>query len=508
MKRLYLCLVSTLLAIPLILILWGFALPAQYDDTFLGELQVKRALLAAPSDSPRFIIVGGSAAAFGVDSTLMEQELPDYKVVNYGLYAALGTRVMFDLSVGELREGDIVIVMPEQQRQTLSDYLGADAMWQAADGNYDALLALHMRDAGEMLAAYPSFAGQKFLYWLHGKLAIDGVYRRDSFDAHGDVVSDLCTANVMPNGYDSTTMVDLDSSLPEEDFVTALNDYTEAAARQGAQVWYHFPPMNEAAITASAADDAETVEIIDEGHVDNVGVEEDGIDASVASDDSWREWIDTYAQALQERIDAPLAGDPKDCVMESGWFYDTNFHLNASGKTVYTRQLIRDIKAMLRDSSPTNIALPNMPGPEYIAEIVQDSTDAAYFLYEENDGGLTITGLTEDGLARQELTVPGEIDGQPVTAIDASALTGATNLMRIHIQQNIAALPDSLFSDCHSLREIVLLQDDPARLAVGQALLAGAPDTCRILVPAGAYTDYCLSYSWAVYADRIAENGV
>lgn len=506
MKRLYLCLVSTLLAIPLILILWGFALPAQYDDTFLGELQVKRALLAAPSDKPRIIIVGGSAAAFGVDSTLIEQELPDYAVVNYGLYAALGTRVMLDLSVDELRTGDIVIVMPEQQRQTLSDYLGADAMWQAADGNYDALLSLHMRDAGEMLAAYPAFAAQKFRYWLQGKPAIDGVYQRDSFDTHGDVVSTLCTANIMPNGYDSTTMVDLDLSLPEEDFVTALNDYTAAAERQGAQVWYHFPPMNEAAVVTH--EDGNTGDDTGTTAGNPVATEGEDADTAVASDDSLRRLVDTYAQALQERIDAPLAGDPKDCVMESGWFYDTNFHLNASGKTVYTRQLIRDIKAMLRDSSPTNIALPNMPGPEYIAEIVQDSTDAAYFLYEENDGGLTITGLTEDGLARQELTVPGEIDGQPVTAIDASALTGATNLMRIHIQQNITALPDSLFSDCHSLREIVLLQDEPARLAVGQALLDGVPDTCRILVPAGAYTDYCLSYSWAVYADRIAENGV
>ena len=99
MKKIIASMLGIFIAVPLLLAVWGFALPAQYSSTFLGELPAKRALLAAESNKPRLILVGGSAAAFGVDSTLLAKELPDYHPVNFGLYAALGTRVMLDLSI-------------------------------------------------------------------------------------------------------------------------------------------------------------------------------------------------------------------------------------------------------------------------------------------------------------------------------------------------------------------------------------------------------------------------
>lgn len=111
-----------LLALPAVLLGWGFLLPAQYGDTFMGELKYKvRYLDEAPG--PRIVLVGGSGVAFGVDSALMERELPGYTVVNFGMYAALGTTVMLDLSQELIRSGDIVILIPEQQAQTLSGFL-------------------------------------------------------------------------------------------------------------------------------------------------------------------------------------------------------------------------------------------------------------------------------------------------------------------------------------------------------------------------------------------------
>ena len=71
MKKLFTSMLCVFIAIPLLLTVWGFALPAQYSNTFVGELPAKRALLAAESDKPRLILVGGSAAAFGVDSALL-----------------------------------------------------------------------------------------------------------------------------------------------------------------------------------------------------------------------------------------------------------------------------------------------------------------------------------------------------------------------------------------------------------------------------------------------------
>ena len=126
--------ILALLAVPVTLCAWGFLLPAVYSDTFMGELAEKVRLLE-DTEEPRIIVLGGSAAAFGIDSTYIESELSGYRAVNFGMYAGLGTRAMMDLSGGSLRRGDIVIVMPEQQTQSLSGYFGAEYFWQAADGS-------------------------------------------------------------------------------------------------------------------------------------------------------------------------------------------------------------------------------------------------------------------------------------------------------------------------------------------------------------------------------------
>ena len=379
MKKIIASMLGVFIAVPLLLAVWGFALPAQYSSTFLGELPAKRALLAAESNKPRLILVGGSAAAFGVDSTLLAKELPDYHPVNFGLYAALGTRVMLDLSINELRAGDIVIVMPEQQQQALSDTVGVTALWQAVDGDFSALGCLHARDFGPMLGSFPRFAAAKLRYFLTGAPETDGIYRRDSFNAAGDLASPLCKANIMPEGYDPTMPIRFDTALPEAAFCAALNDYTARAADAGAAVYYHFPPMNALA---------------------------------VANEDQ----LNAYAAHLQQVIAAPLAGDPRACVMESGWFYDTNFHLNTAGRTVFTRQLIRDIKAMLGDTTATEIALPAMPEPAANTTAGSgSSTDAAYFTMAE-DGSVTVNAA---GRARRSLTVPAEINGR------AAAVTAA-----------------------------------------------------------------------------------
>lgn len=369
MKKLFTSMLCVFIAIPLFLTVWGFALPAQYSNTFVGELPAKRALLAAESDKPRLILVGGSAAAFGVDSALLARELPDYQPVNFGLYAALGTRVMLDLSIKELRTGDLVVIMPEQQRQALSDTVGADAFWQAVDGDFSALACLHARDFGPLLGAFPRFAGAKFRYFLTGAPSPDGVYRRGSFNAVGDVVNPLCSANILPDGYDTTMPVRFDPSMLDTDFCDALNAYTAQAESVGAVVLYHFPPMNVLAVENS-------------------------------------EDIDTYADYLQSQLTAPLAGDPHACVMDAGWFYDTNFHLNVSGKTVFTRQLIRDLKAVLGDTSSTEIALPAMPARRIQTDTeAANNSDAAYFAWESDRlvvnaagrGRRTLTGSGRGG---------------------------------------------------------------------------------------------------------------
>ena len=84
MKKLFTSMLCVFIAIPLLLMVWGFALPAQYGITFFGELPAKRALLTAECDKPRLILVGGSAGAFGGGGARVPREGPDGQAVDFG----------------------------------------------------------------------------------------------------------------------------------------------------------------------------------------------------------------------------------------------------------------------------------------------------------------------------------------------------------------------------------------------------------------------------------------
>ena len=465
-KIIILCVtLALLLSMPVTLLVWGFGLPAQYEDTFMGELKYKVGLLEN-TPGPRIILAGGSGVAFGVDSALMERELPGYSIVNFGMYAALGTTVMLDLSEPYIREGDIVILIPEQQEQTLSEYFDPSVMWQGLDGAYGLLTHLPKDKLRQLAGTFPEFAGQKFGYFMQGEQPRpQGVYRRDSFNERGDMVSALCARNEMPGGYDANTPIRFDRDMLTEGFVQRVRDYARAVTGKGAVLWYGFCPMNARAAEGTGSD------------------------------------IDAFYEALQQALGLPLAGNPHDFILDAGWFYDTNFHPNSSGKTVYTRALIRAVKAMLGDSSPTDIALPEMPEMAGAELWVGDDRDGACFTYEERDGALTVTGLTAEGLDRETLVVPASRDGLPVTAIGANAFAGAGNLAEIRIQRSIRAMADGAFSGCTALERIVVEQNSPSACRVGQGLLEGT--NARIYVPADALSAYRTDYFWSVYGTLI-----
>ncbi len=465
-KRLLLALAACalLLAAPLTLLAGGFLLPAQYDSAFLGELKYKCQRLDE-TEGQRIVFVGGSAVAFGIDSALVEEELPDYTAVNFGLYAALGTKVMLELSQDSIREGDIVILLPEQQEQALSCYVNGEALWQGLDGAFYLLGRLERADWDSLAGQFPTFAARKLGYVLSGDTpALTGVYSRASFNEYGDIVAEDCTNNIMSGGYDSTTPILFREDLPEEDFVTVLNEYIDTLTARGATVWYYFCPMNALAV-------------------------EEGVD------------LDGYYDSLQSKLHCYVLGDPSNSVLEAEWFYDTNFHLNASGKTVYTRQLIRDIKAMLGDTSPTDIALPDQPALAEIAAAQGDNSDAGCFRYEIQDGEAVLTGLTEEGQHRTTLTVPTELEGCPVTALGADVLAGNTALRSVTLQAGLSTIEDGAFRGCTALMEIILEGMTPSDCLVGQGLLEGTKAT--IYVEAEQLTAFRLDYTWSQYAGRI-----
>lgn len=483
---------------PTLLLVFELALPPQYGETFLGEMKYKLQRLQT-TQGKRIVLVGGSNIPFGVKSGLLAENFPEYHIVDLGMYADMGTVVMLDWAKTEVHEGDLFILMPEQNSQTLSCYFSGGDVWQAADGAWQSVALLPSRRYPQLAAAFPAFAGKKLYYAVNGSPKPEGIYARSSFNEYGDICYTEREYNIMSEGYNPNDLIAFDQNVISEEFIEEMNAFADHVTKKGASVYYHFPPMNELALAA----------------------------------DTTRTSIDAYYDFLQKRLSFPILGNPHRSIMESGWFYDTNFHLNDSGATVFTKYLVEDIRLLLRDTSETAISLPPIPkAPLRLAQ--GDSSDADCFTYRLEQEGWVIDGLTEKGRASQTLVIPvtyspgngnnldsdnnihsegsGNISGTvnsgdiavegelPVTGISQTLFVENTTLRELTIQPNIGVLYDGMFQGCTSLGKL-LLTGQPSDYSVGSGLMDGAD--FLIYVPEEMAEHYRRDYSWQEYGAYI-----
>ena len=323
-RRIVATALAVILAEQVFFLICGFGLPVQFGDTFMGELKSKYERLKE-TPGQRIVLVGGSGVAFDCDSALMDDFFPSYEIVNFGMYAGLGTKAVMDLSENYIHEGDIVILSPEQSEQTFSDYFNGEYMWQAADGAFGMLRDLKSENFEAMLGNFPRFALEKLNYVMKGqKPQTDSIYQKKSFNTYGDIELDTCRENILPNGYDVNQKVRFTENVVQPEFMDYMNDWAKRLEKKGAVVWYRYCPVNKL-----------SVEDMDD--------------------------LAAYDVFLRQKLDFPVIGNPENSLMEAEWFFDTNFHLNQPGKEVNTVQLIRDMKAMLGDDRAVTVELPEKP---------------------------------------------------------------------------------------------------------------------------------------------------
>ena len=473
MKKQICLMLAIILLFPALLLGCGFSMPSYYGDAYYAELPVLWNRLQTVQGK-KIVIVGGSNVAFGVNAAELEAVLRkrgfDYTVCNFGLYAAVGTSAMLSLSAPFIGEGDIVVLAIEPAPDTFSAYFGATAMLKCAEDCPEMLLYLNSRQRTAVAGNYIAYLQERAEIRRSGILPNpEGAYAKAAFDANGDMVYHRA-GNAMPLGYDTAVPIDL-AALPCEDaFVRQVNDYIAAARARGAQVVMSFSPMNRGAVKDASADT-----------------------------------VYGFFLHLLETFHSPIISDPNDYIMDSGWFYDTNFHLNSAGAAIRTHQLACDLLTWLGSSAAVPFDMPAMP--DSIA-LVEDATAAAGdFLFQPaGENGLLVCGLTARGMTRTQLTVPAMAEGKAVVGLTVQAFAASTNLQELTLPATIERIPDGAFDGCVNLTRLTLLHRDRTP-AVGSGLFAGAP-ALTVYVPAEAYHLYrdgagCAANAWEEYTDRI-----
>lgn len=325
-------------------------------------------------------------------------------------------------------------------------------------------------DSKSLLAGgYFGYTAKKFFLYKKGEPAQgSGVYAKSSFDDNCDLKNYPRPHNVMPNGCDSNNPISFDNSLFTKDFITFINGFADKVNRKGGEIFYSFAPMNASAISYVELQKAES-----------------------------------FYDFLDNALDFKIISNVDDYIMESEWFYDSNYHLNDSGMTVRTVKLVNDIKTELGNSTKTECVLPDKPViPDEGVEGEGDNSHADMFEYRLDGSYYTVVGLTEAGKSAAELVIPYQVNGIYVKAFLPSVFKDDKSVTKITVQENIHTLSDASFSGCDNLKTIVLKHSSPADVAVGYELLSGT-GKCAILVPESALSLFENNYFWGRYAKQL-----
>lgn len=473
MKKTILFILTLILLLPAIVLGYGASLPEYYGDTYYAELPALYHKLKN-TQGKKIVIVGGSNVAFGVDSTQLEATLQecgfDYTVCNFGLYAAVGTSAMLELSRNFIGEGDVVVLAIEPTSETFSTYFGATAMLKCTETETEMLLHLSGSQQSNLVGNYLAYLQDRAEIQRTGILPqADGVYAKASFDENGDLRYDRA-GNAMLLGYDPANPIDLDAVSFEPAFVEQVNNYISHAESKGAAVFMSLSPMNRGAVT-DASEDA----------------------------------LYRFFTALQTAFHCPIISDPNDYILDSGWFYDSNFHMNTPGMAIRTHQLACDLLNQLGYYRLIPFEIPKMPAS--IAQTETNEANSGDFLYAPfGEDGLLVSGLSESGKEKQSLLLPASHNGKPVVGMTDTAFSGNHQITELILPATVTSIPDGAFAGCVNLQKLTLLhtQTPPQ---VGEGLFVGAPQL-TVYVPSSAYHLYrdgagCAANVWELHLGRI-----
>ena len=227
-----------------------------YKNVFVAALTDKYDRLGSTKE-PKIAVIGGSSVAFGLDSDTLAL-YTGKEVVNFGLFATLGSKIMLDISEDGLNSGDVVVFAPELDAKTLSLYFGARAAWQAIDAGDEALYNSIYKSNGSALdAEKDAFLTEREEYLEIGTPNPSGVYNRASFDVYGDI-SYPRPANTMALTYDPNTLFSLSTDIVSAEFLEYFNAYCDRMEKRGVTVYFSYCPINKLALEESVTEETLT----------------------------------------------------------------------------------------------------------------------------------------------------------------------------------------------------------------------------------------------------------
>jgi hypothetical protein len=292
----------------------GFSLvtPAP-QSTFLAAISDKHQILETTPGS-RIIIVGGSGAAFGVDSEFLSKNL-NRPVINDSYIIFIGLTFMLNDLAPYLHAGDTVVIVPEY-----NFFAGNPLYGEMLDGDYTLSSLIELNPA--LIRSFD--LSQKLripdlvVYMLRNKLirelsSMGGVtdskeysyvFNRYSFNQYGDFVSHLDKA--LSGEFVGLNMPYINENAEfNRKAPQVINQFAEQAQTSGAKVYLVFPAVMQSSCSLTQTQ------------------------------------FQNIYKFLTTNLKILILSRPEDSCYPDTYFFDTYYHLNRAGRQLRALELVK-----------------------------------------------------------------------------------------------------------------------------------------------------------------------
>lgn len=278
------------------------------EHYFSGSLL--QADLLKNTAGPRIILVGGSNVALGLDAELMQESL-GVAVINDGLHAGLGVVPLRELQE-YLHAGDVVIISLEysmfSDRATMQGDPAFLADWVEFAPRRTAYLFDPWTEAPGLYAIMlQRKVNRQLNIFLHGGSLEEtrAIFEGRSFNANGDFIGHL------REGVEYTSKIP-NAPYPLTKFDDAifvfLKEFQQAAQALGATVYFEAPASRHSNCLATGKSEMEN-----------------------------------FFVTFEQKSSILILTSLDEVCMPDKYFFDTAYHLNAQGREIRTKRLIRNL---------------------------------------------------------------------------------------------------------------------------------------------------------------------
>lgn len=278
------------------------------DDDAYAKSHGRKIDLLKNTPAPRVIIIGGSGSAVGFDSPLF-LEKTGLKPVNMGVFAGFGLRFMFKTIEPHLKQGDIVIVLPEYELLQQPPWGDGHILLETLQSNPTSIVkALNYHTAATLSRAFPQWFANKMSYVFRKttrSLPPSSVYSLKNLNGFGDLVDQRLSETIVSEQdlKDVSPGFVRPSANPMS--LSTLASFIDRSKNRGITVFVSWAPLPD--VTFGANKDA----------------------------------VSSRETELIRSIGDHIIGTPETFVYPASKFFDAPTHLNLSGKKARTLELIR-----------------------------------------------------------------------------------------------------------------------------------------------------------------------